>query len=207
MDPAQQQTDQPVRLPRALAYLRWPKLWLLVCACLVAVSYHFAQNFGFDASSDTLVVEGDPDLARYNRMVDTFGGDAFLFLTFAPADENALSAQSLATLQRLVDQLEAVPGVSDVFSVLDAPLLKSPPISLTQALDGLPTLTSPGTDLELAVTELTESPFFKELLISRDGKASAMKIDLLPNEALGNARDALAALRAGDADASDLAGA
>ena len=161
-----------------LVYLKQPWLVVLAHLALLVGSIYYAASFGFDASSETLVVEGDPDLAAYEDMVDVFGGDAFLFLTFNPDESEVISEQGLAILREIVADLEAVDGVSGVFSVLDAPLLKSPPVSLAELLERVPTLSSPTTDLDLARDELRTSPFFSELLITRDGTGTAIKIDI-----------------------------
>ena len=151
---------------------------VLAHTALLLGAIYYAGSFGFDASSETLVVEGDPDLAAYEEVVDVFGGDAFLFLTFNPHEGEVISGSGLATIREIVADLAAVDGVSGVFSVLDAPLLKSPPVTLAELLDSVPTLSSPTTDLDLAREELRTSPFFSELLITRDGTGTAIKIDI-----------------------------
>ena len=186
--------------PRPLAYLRAPWLVVIACVVLLAVAGFYANQFRFDASSDNLVVEGDPDLARYELVVDTFGGDEFLFLTFEPADGSLVSPESVARLGTIVAELEAVPGVAGVFSVLDAPLLKSPPMTLAEMLDGVRTLRSSDVDFELAREELAESPFFRELLVTTDAKASAIKIDLVVDADLSNWTKRRDALRAAGVD-------
>ena len=114
-------------------------------------------------------------------MVEVFGGDDFLFLTFEPNNKQPLTPEALATLADVVEDIRSVEGVKSVFSILEAPLLKSPPVPIEDLLDSIPTLQSPETDFALAQKELTESPFFRELLITGDGTATAMKIDLAPN--------------------------
>ncbi|MEM7001143.1 MAG: MMPL family transporter [Pseudomonadota bacterium] len=179
--------------PVSLRYLRRPLWVLLLNALLVALAATQLNEFRFDASSDTLVVEGDPDLLEYQGVVESFGGEDFIFMTFAPHDGAPLSPEGIATLDTLVEELRAVRGVKQVFSVLDAPLLKSPPVSVTSLLDGFPTLKSPTTDLALAQAELTTSPFFRELLITADGQATAIKIDLLADADLAAAHAAFEA--------------
>lgn len=192
---------------RGFAYLQWPRLVLASCAALLLLAFSQMGAFRFDASSDTLVVEGDPDLAAFEQVVETFGGEDFLFLTFAPHSAEPFSPEALTTLQELVADLRQVEGVSSVFSVLDAPLLKSPPVEITALVDGFPTLMSPATDLHLAREELASSPFFKELLITRNADATAIKIDLRANRPLAEARDRLVSLGQEGADDEQLAAA
>ena len=164
-----------------LSYLRVPWVLLLVCGILLGLASYYVRDFRFDASSDTLVVEGDVDLAQYEEVVEVFGGDDFLVLTFEPNSRKPITPDALGILAKIVEDIRNVEGVKSVFSVLDAPLLKSPPIPLEDLLGEIPTLQSPETDFALAQKELSESPFFRELLITSDGTATAMKIDLAPN--------------------------
>ena len=117
----------------AAAYLRmldFPHLVLAALAVLVAVAALYTTRFSFDASSDTLVVEGDPDLATYLAVTETFGSDQFLLMTFSPHAGDALDVSNLAVIDQLSQRLSTITGVANVFSILDAPLLKSPPVAL-----------------------------------------------------------------------------
>ncbi len=155
--------------------------WLLVGltgALLLAAGY--ASRFSFDASADTLVVQDDPDLALYREISAVFGGDDFLLVTFTPHDGQLLSAANVRLLAELQQRLGAIEGVTSVFSVLDAPLLKSPAVPLDELAEGFRTLQSPETDRALAVEELSGSPFFRELLISADGRTAALRVELIP---------------------------
>lgn len=172
-------------------YLRFPRLVLVFVSVLAALAALQVGDFRFDASSDTLVVEGDPDLEKFRAVAETFGGEDFLFMTFAPADGDPVSEASVQTLANLVAQLRDVEGIQSVFSILDAPLLKSPPVELQALRQGFPTLQSPETDRDLARKELSNSPFFRELLITSKGDASALKLDLKPFGPLEAARQAL----------------
>lgn len=161
-----------------LGLLDRPRLLLAALSVALVVAGFYAARFEFDASSDTLVVKGDPDLATYLQVSERFGGDEFLLMTFQPDQGDALSPENLKTLGELEDDLEELDGVKDVFSILDAPLLQSPPLPIAELAEGYHTLRSPGTDLALAREELTHSPLFGNLLITPDAGASAMRIDL-----------------------------
>ena len=98
-------------------------------------------------------------------------------------------------MRRLDEELSALAGVAGVFSLLDVPLLESPPIPLAELAQGFRTLEAPDTDLDLAKQELTGSPLFSELLITADGGTSAMRIDLALDAELLLIDEARAALR------------
>ncbi len=178
-------------------YLRYP--WLIVALVLVVVgaAVYFTQYFRFDASSETLVVEGDEDLRAYEEISVTFGGDDFLFLTFAPASGNPITHEALATLDELANEIAAVEGVASVFSVLDAPLIESTDLSVSALEDSIPTLRESGIDLERARAELMNSPYFSELLITKHGDATALRIDLEKHQALMDAARQRERARAG----------
>ena len=146
-------TAQPI-VALYLRALDFPRLCLAVIALLTVVAGFYTQRFSFDASSDTLVDKDDPDLAAYRDVSEAFKGDDFLVLTFAPQRGDVLDDENLDTLRRLTERIESVDFVSDTFSILDAPLLKSPPVPLADLAEEFRTLDDPDVDLELAREEL-----------------------------------------------------
>lgn len=174
-----------------------PLLMLALVGLLTVFAGFGLRGFTFDASTDTLVEEGDPALAEYQEVTETFGSDEFLILTYDPLDDPLISEPTIAKLENLERRLLDLPGLSNVTSVLDAPLLKSPPITLSEWRDDYNTLRKPEADLALAADELRESPVYRDLLISSDGDVTAMSIDLEPGTemlALWEERNRLRAL-------------
>ena len=75
-----------------------PKFTLLVLIILLLSFGYFTKDFQLDASSDTLLLENDPDL-KYLREVNTkYGSKDFLVLTYTPKD-NLLPQIQLKTSQ------------------------------------------------------------------------------------------------------------
>jgi len=135
-----------------------------------------ARHFRLDASAETLVMENDEDL-RYSRLISSrFGEHEFLVLTYTPKGD-LLSPDTLANLARLRNDLKSLERVASVLSILDIPLLESPPVSLSELKSDLPTLESPTVDRELARVELRQSPLYQKLLVSSDLKTTALLID------------------------------
>ena len=104
----------------------------------------------------------------------------------------------------MVDELEQLPGVAGVTTVLDVPLLESPPLSLTALAraDSIATLRDPEVDRELALKELTTSPIYRNLLVSESGDLTAVQVSLKGDElaeALLDEREALRAQERGGA--------
>ncbi|MCL1485816.1 MAG: hypothetical protein MH208_16820 [Marinobacter sp.] len=113
----------------SLIYRRCLEQPLLIISVLIALcvwALYAAQSFRFDASADTLIARSDPELQYYNKITQTFGDVSFLVLTVTPKDYELFSPRGLELLRSIVDDLAAVPDVSNVASLFDAPLLRSP---------------------------------------------------------------------------------
>ena len=160
------------------AFISRPYLVLLLLAALCGTSLYFTRYFSFDASADTLVAQGDPELDYYQEISKSFGDDDFVFMTYEPKQAPLLSPKSLRDIDRLQKDLAAIKGVKEVTSILDVPLLQSPPIDITKMAEDYRTLRDDDVDLSMAMEELTTSPLFKELLISADGNTTALRIGL-----------------------------
>ncbi|MGA9178295.1 MAG: MMPL family transporter [Desulfobacterales bacterium] len=155
--------------------LKRPKV---VIACLVVLVSFFgyaAKDFKLDASAETLVLENDKDL-QYSRIIDSrYGLQDYLVMTYAPKGDLFGNA-TLSKLSHLCDDLKKVKNVSKVVSILDAPLLESPPIPIKELTGDLPTIESSGVDKKLAKIEFKNSPLYKNLLVSPDLKITALLI-------------------------------
>ncbi len=104
----------------------------------------------------------------------------------------------ISSLTRLRNELEELNSVDSVVSILDVPLLKSPPKSLSELSENAPNYLSPETDKILAKDELLNSTLYKNLIISNDGRTTALLLNLVINESLNsliNQRDELRAKR------------
>jgi predicted RND superfamily exporter protein len=99
-------------------------------------------------------------------------------IAYTPREGDLLSPKNLEVLAALRDELSALERVTSVFTILDVPLLESPPIKESNLSKGLPNLQSPEVDKQLARTELRESPFYRELIVSRDMKTTAVVVNL-----------------------------
>ena len=60
------------------------KITLLLLSILICFSLYQAKNFNLDASSDALLLEGDPDLRYLREVNETYGSKDFLVLTYTP---------------------------------------------------------------------------------------------------------------------------
>jgi predicted RND superfamily exporter protein len=172
-----------IPMPHALArfLIAHPRGLALLLFGAVLLAVLGAQQFRIDASSDALVVETDPALAIWRAMNTRYGSGEFLVVTYEP-NTPLFETPALSTLATLVAALRAVDGVEEVQSLLDVPLLKSPPVPLDALSQGVRTLRDPSTDRALARKELLESPLFRNLLLSPDGQTTALQVTLSPDD-------------------------
>ena len=152
-----------------------PKFTLLILILLLLSFGYFAKNFQLDASSDTLLLENDPDL-KYLREVNTkYGSKDFLVLTYTPKD-NLLAPNTIKNLTNLKNDLVNLEWASNVITILDVPLLKNNDDPLAERIKNFKTLSSEDVDKERGFDEIANSPIYKEFIISKDGKTSGILV-------------------------------
>ncbi len=175
--------------------LRYPKLTLLCILAMTAFLAVQARNMVIDASAETLVLEDDKDLAYTRLVYSRYGVHDFLIVTFAP-EGDLLSDHSLETIRRLKRDLEQIDAVTSVNSILDVPLLESPPRPIKELIKDIQTIESPSADRTLARREFINSPIYRNLLVSPDFRTTALQVNLRVDatyQKLLSRRDALKA--------------
>ena len=151
-------------------------LTLFVLVTLSVILFSWIDKFRFDASSETLVLEDDLSYELYEEMNDRFSSSEFLVV--ALIDQDIFSNQGLINLRKLEAKLEDVINVSNVISILDAPLFEQPKLSLVKSATNDKYLLVDDLNLISAKQELIESPLFNQLIINNLGTAVAMQINL-----------------------------
>ena len=181
--------------------VEYPRSILVVLALVVGFFATWVDDFQLDASSDSLLLEGDQDLRFYKDIKARYGDDEFLVVTYQP-EKDLFAAETLSHLKKLRDELSNLDTIDSVVSILDVPLLKSPPKSLSDLEEDVPNLLSPGTDKNLAKQELLTSKLYRNLVISSDGKTTAMLLNMVLDKELKSlieARDVLREKRLAEA--------
>ncbi len=167
--------------------LQRPRLTLLTALVVLLISAWFARDFEIDVSSDSLVLEHDVDLKYYRAISARYGSDDYLIVTYSPRAD-LFASETLADLRSLRDALAGLDRVANVVSMLDVPLLQSPPTTLNELADGSRTLLDPGTDVQLARRELRNSPLYSNRLMSADGSTTALQVNFKRDERLESLR-------------------
>ncbi|NIP99274.1 MAG: MMPL family transporter, partial [Nitrospinaceae bacterium] len=150
-----------------------PRLSLALIGLMMLVAGFHVTDFKLDASSDSLVLENDEDLRYYRSINKVYKGEDFLVITYTPF-KGLMSDESIEGLKNLKEDLLKVDRIESVTSILDVPLFNSPRITLSDLRDNVRTLSTPGLDKSLALKEFTESPIYRKLLVSPDGKTTAL---------------------------------
>ena len=152
--------------------------WVLLFFALLLVALTpYAKNFRLDASSDSLVLENDQSLKYFRNVVAKYSSADFLIVTYSP-DDDLFSPNVLQDLVSLREKLLTVNNVESIISILDVPLVQSPPISLAELAGKPRVLLSDETDLSLAKNELRNSDLYRDLLVSDDYSTTAVIVSL-----------------------------
>ena len=64
--------------------LKNPKQILGLLIIVILSFGFFSKDFRLDASSETLLIDGDPDLAYLKEVSERYGSKEFLILTYTP---------------------------------------------------------------------------------------------------------------------------
>ena len=163
--------------------LKNPKFVLtFLLIALLSFGYH-SKDFRLDASSETLLIEGDPDLKYLREITDRYGSKEFLILTYTPNEEMA-SDTSINNLLSLKYKIQSLNWVHNVVTLLDVPLLNNSDEPLQERLNNFKTLKDEGVDKDRGFKEILNSPVFRNFVISKDGKTSGIIVNIKQDPSL-----------------------
>ncbi len=168
--------------------LRNPKsIFVILLIALMSFGYH-SKDFRLDASSETLLIEGDPDLKYLQEISKRYGSKEFLILTYTP-NEGMVSDISINNLLSLKYKIQSLDWVHSVITLLDIPLLNSSDAPLQERLTKFKTLKDEDINRNRGFDEILSSPVFRNFVISEDGKTSGIIVNIKKNEDLKNLKD------------------
>ena len=156
------------------------KFFIFIIILLSLVSILGLPKFQLDASSDTLLLDNDPDLKVYRENSRKYGSSDFLVIAFTP-DKDIFSSETISLLKKLESNLKNIDGIQNVLSLLDVPLLSYSEQSINELADNLVTLSTENVDLVKAKKEFEINEVYRGLLISEDLKTIAFQMTLEPN--------------------------
>ena len=156
----------------------------LLILCFLFFGY-YTKDFKLDASSDTLLIENDPDLKYLREVSNRYGSKEFLILTYTPK-EKLISDNSINNLLSLKYKIQSLSWVHNVVTLLDIPLLNSTDQTLTEKLKNFSTLKSEGINKLKGFNEILNSPVFRNFVISEDGGTTGIIVYIKEDKKLKN---------------------
>ena len=161
--------------------LKNPKgIFIILIIAILSFGY-FSKDFRLDASSETLLIEGDPDLIYLKEVSKRYGAKDFLILTYTPY-EGMSTDTSINNLLSLKYKIQSLKWVHSVITLLDIPLLNNSDASLQERLQNFKTLKDENVDRNRGFKEILNSPVFRNFVISEDGKTSGIIVNIKENK-------------------------
>ena len=165
--------------------LKNPKsIFILLLIALFSFGY-YSKDFRLDASSETLLIDGDPDLKYLQEISKRYGSKDFLILTYTPKD-GMVTDTSINNLLSLKYKIQSLNWVHNVVTLLDVPLLNNSEAPLQERLEKFKTLKDEDVNKERGFKEIISSPVFRNFVISEDGKTSGIIVYLKKDTPLEN---------------------
>ena len=165
--------------------LKNPKtVFVLLIIAILSFGY-YSKDFRLDASSETLLIEGDPDLAYLKEVTERYGSKDFLILTYTP-NEGMVTDSSINNLLSLKYKIQSLNWVHSVVTLLDIPLLNNSDAPLQERLESFKTLKDEDVDRDRGFKEILNSPVFRNFVISENGNTSGIIVNIKENKKLEN---------------------
>ena len=165
--------------------LKNPKSVLIILILALFSFGYYSKDFRLDASSETLLIEGDPDLKYLQEISKRYGAKEFLILTYTP-NEGMVSDSSINNLLSLKYKIQSLDWVHSVITLLDIPLLNNSDAPLQERLERFKTLKDEDVDRDRGFNEILSSPVFRNFVISEDGKTSGIIVNIKKDGGLQN---------------------
>ncbi|UFS61368.1 MMPL family transporter [Sulfurimonas sp. HSL-3221] len=176
---------------------RYPRTVIALVLLTAALLGTQAVKLSVDASAETLLLENDKDLAYTRLVAKRYRGQDFLVVTYTP-DADLLAPQTLDNIRTLSAALLKIDGIDSVNSILNVPLLESPPKPVKELLEKIPSIEAGDANLTLAREEFKHNPLYVSNLVSPDLKTTALQVNLVRDDHYYELLDRLNALRAAD---------
>ena len=168
--------------------LKNPKVIFALLIVVILNFGYYSKDFRLDASSETLLIEGDPDLTYLKEVSKRYGSKDFLILTYTP-NEGMITDSSINNLLSLKYKIQSLNWVHSVITLLDIPLLDNSDAPLQERLESFKTLKDEGVDRERGFKEILNSPVFRNYVISKNGNTSGIIVNIKENNKLENIKD------------------
>jgi len=137
--------------------LKYPLSVLIFLVSTILIFGINVLKLEIDASAETLLLHDDKDLEFSRTIAKRFQTNDILILAYKPKHD-LLSPESLETLTHLSEDLERLPHVKSVDSIINVPLFFSPIRDMDDLINETRTLQSADINLSLVKQEFLTSP-------------------------------------------------
>ena len=146
-------------------------------------STFYLKNFRIDASSDTLVAQGDEDFKYFNYYTNIFPTKNSLVIAIESKDK--IDKNFLKEINKISDQLNNLKEVSSIFNINKAPILFLNNINLVDLSNSnYETLSNTNLNISDVLNEFSDSPIYSEQIINKKQNISSIIIYLKENKAI-----------------------
>ena len=166
--------------------VKFPLFSVLILAIVLLFSLYHIKDFRLDASADSLILESDKDLMIYRDVMNKYATEDFVILTVTTKNGTIFDKDNIEVIRLIKEDLKDIRSVSSINSIVDVPLIESSNLPIAEMIENVPNLLSNSIDRKKAEKEILESPVYRDLIISKDRKTSAIQVNLKKNEELSN---------------------
>ena len=157
--------------------LKYPLSVFIVLISSILIFGMNVAKLEIDASAETLLLNDDKDLAFTRAVAKRFKTNDILLLAYKP-NHDLLSEKSLQTLTSISNDLEKLPSVESVDSLINVPLFFSPIREIDDLINETRTLKNADINQSLVREEFLTSPLYKDSLVNKDFTISSIIIHL-----------------------------
>ena len=151
------------------------KIVLAILVVLILSTIWPATQLTIDASTDSLLLDNDPELNFYRAIHDIYGTDEYILIVL-DIGQNVIDSSKFTLVDEIRRKFKSLDTVSAVTSITNIPLVYQRISEDNQW--SFPTLLSNKVDLDKAKFELTSNPLYTENLIDSTLTKIALKVDL-----------------------------
>ena len=166
--------------------VKFPLFSVLSLSLVLLFALYHIKDFRLDASADSLILESDKDLMIYRDVMNKYATEDFVILTITSKNKTIFEKDNIEVIRLIKEDLKDMRNVSSVNSIVDVPLIESSNLPVAEMIENVPNILSDGVDQQKAKKEILESPVYRDLIISRDSKTSAIQVNIQKNEELSN---------------------
>ena len=153
--------------------------WLMIAFIITLIGLGMGvPKFGIDASSDSILLEGDDSLKFSQKIIKRYGSGDIFTLGYIAKDGDVFSENSIDTIDQLTQQLSTLDGVKSVISITNIPLMFSPKGDIQTLIREPRTLLTKGIDIDLAKQEIDTNPLYSNTLVSADKSSTVIILNL-----------------------------